>query len=348
MCFKYAKLVTVRILLFAIVLLALMQPMSYASEAELYILSMSARRTSVSFSVLNNGIKDYEIEPFVAAYTEEGQLFNIQKLDKTRIPMGEMISFSTDIPNYVSHNRNYVKLFIWDDKNKPYAKEKKKNLSNAATMGGGSEGIKFEDGENKTASRYAYVLNAVTLLDDWDEENIKIQLLDKSGIVVEEYPYERVEILNYSSDGKINYENLASQLKNRLIKYTMNEFKGITGIYLATTEANTAFANGLPCQDEYSESGNLYDKTTREITLGGLKSYKITDETYVFYIIGKSKTINMGNSFEASKAHSKVLKGAEHIKVVYPNTPVAVYDVDNQGNAGAVVLYNVLPKETIN
>lgn len=218
--------------------------------------------------------------------------------------------------------------------------------------------------QSTTSGNYGYILNTSVTSDDWGKENIRVQMLDKSGKVAEGYLASKVKIEYPGSvdlkaadlDNKITDKTkaadesatydiekfgdinaVAEKMLNQLVTYDANssgELKTIT-FYQTDEDENSLCLNGKATT--YS-----YDEEDKELTVGNT-NYDIQDDTIVFYIknndIKNPFTTGIGDTVIASKSVSKVSTGASLAENKGGLYPAAVFDADNDVPA-VVVIYN--------
>lgn len=214
--------------------------------------------------------------------------------------------------------------------------------------------------QSTTSGNYGYILNTQVTSDDWEKQNIRVQILDKSGKVAEGYLASKVKVeypasvgldaadlkagANGAAEESATYDvekfgdiyAVANAMKNQLVTYDANtsgELKTIT--FYQTDEAE----NSLCLYDK--DDAYSYDEEDKELTVG--KRYDVSDDTIVFYIKGDDPedpfTIGIGDTVIASKSLSKVGTAASLAEANNVSYPAAVYDVENDVPA-VVVIFN--------
>ena len=214
--------------------------------------------------------------------------------------------------------------------------------------------------QSTTSGNYGYILNTQVTSDDWEKQNIRVQILDKSGKVAEGYLASKVKVeypasvgldaadlkagANGAAEESATYDvekfgdiyAVANAMKNQLVTYDANtsgELKTIT--FYQTDEAE----NSLCLYDK--DDAYSYDEEDKELTVG--KRYDVSDDTIVFYIKGDDPKnpfkIGIGDTVIASKSLSKVGTAASLAEANNVSYPAAVFDVENDVPA-VVVIYN--------
>lgn len=242
-----------------------------------------------------------------------------------------------------------------------------------------------KNGTANVSDNYGYILAASAVTDDWQKENVKVQLLAKDGNVYEAFLADEVEIANYAAlltetegtgsdagtykvtefnNNTVYYEAgtdvfevadftattgataFAAALQNTLITYEANAAGEIDTIGVATTVADDAEDNGWLFEAvNYTAGSNAYDEEDKELTINGT-TVNITEDTLVFYInpvtVPASPAV-FGYNYAtvASKLSSKVA-ASNTIGDVVSGTPVAIFDVDDNDDAGVVVIFNTI------
>lgn len=214
--------------------------------------------------------------------------------------------------------------------------------------------IAYDKNGSTTAStsngNYAYVLNATATQDEWEKNNIRVQILDKDGKVYDAYLASNVKFENADSVGitkgnlagkdpkddpqvkieditGVNADAVANAMINQLITYDANssgEIKTVTFYQSSDEDDNTLYL---------AQKGTLsYDEVDKE-----LGKYAIDEDTVVFFITNEGKNVAFGNKANlASKTASKV---GNVSNIAEGDWNVAVYDTDNDV-PGAVVFFN--------
>lgn len=214
--------------------------------------------------------------------------------------------------------------------------------------------IAYDKNGSTTAStsngNYAYVLNATATQDEWEKNNIRVQILDKDGKVYDAYLASNVKFENADSVGitkgnlagkdpkddpqvkieditGVNADAVANAMINQLITYDANssgEIKTVTFYQSSDEDDNTLYL---------AQKGTLsYDEVDKE-----LGKYAIDEDTVVFFITNEGKNVAFGNKANlASKTASKV---GNVSNIAEGDWTVAVYDTDNDV-PGAVVFFN--------
>ena len=198
-----------------------------------------------------------------------------------------------------------------------------------------------------SSGNYAYVLNATATQDEWEKNNIRVQILDKDGKVYDAYLASNVKFENAASVGittaqlgkdpadnpqvKVedikNSDAVAAAMVNQLITYDANssgEVKTVTFFQSSDEDDNTLYL---------AQKGTLtYDEEDKE-----LGKYAIDEDTVVFFVTNEAKNVAFGNKTNlASKTASKV---GNVSNIAEGDWTVAVYDTDNDV-PGAVVFFN--------
>ena len=211
-----------------------------------------------------------------------------------------------------------------------------------------------------TSDKYGFVLDATGVNDDWGKNNVRVQLLDKSGAVYDAYLASSTKFENADSDGvdltsadlagknpaddpqvKIedcDTEAIANAMRSQLITYAANssgEIKTVTFFQTADDQDGTLYMDAMGTAD--------YDEDQKELKVTGAAGGKggrfdVGDETVVFFIKADagSYATGIGENKKGSKSGSKV--GTVASLADLTGKPVAVYDTDDV--AGAVVLFN--------
>ncbi len=182
-----------------------------------------------------------------------------------------------------------------------------------------------KSGAAVASDNYGYVLNTAKTEDDWENENLKVQILAKDGNVYEAFLAEKVKLefatnvaitkdatdvtLEESATYDIedlDMDVLAAELKNELITYAANstgEFKTIT------------FAQG----DEDETSLHLTDAAAsvefdgEDFVIDFGKKYDVAEDAIVFFIQNSTNDVYVSGSKatgDASKTMSKVTTAA--------------------------------------
>lgn len=189
-----------------------------------------------------------------------------------------------------------------------------------------------------TAGNYGYVLNAAVTSGSFDEETVRVQLLDKSGKVYTADLATKVKI-EYSSDADINgnsvtvkdhSDDIADAMMNQLITFESNtsgEVKTIT----FPTNANVDDESGFVLSGQGTAA---YDE--EDMTIKNIGSFDVNEDTLVFFIKGESALTGLGDTNAASKTTSKVGTAASLADGEYE---MVVYD-EEDGVAGVIVVFN--------
>lgn len=223
------------------------------------------------------------------------------------------------------------------------------------TLKAGASGVFYIDGFGKliaydkngatsASDGYAYIIKASAGTDGWND-NVKVQLLDKSGEVYTAYLADKVTLENTTSairtaagiteDGSAtlanfkDYNDFAELLANQVVTYAANsagEIKEIT-FAKAGEDENTLSL--------YAAGSASFDEEDREATING-KKVAIDDDTIVFFIKGSSEISAIGDDTNfANVSYSKVATGAAVNDIT---TYAAVYDVNDDYASVLVVL----------
>ncbi len=301
---------------FLVCIIVLLSGMAFAQEAVIgQITAVATDETAdVEFRVTNNFSSATPIAPYVAIYNSQNQLLDIKIADTKTIGAGLSDTFSVECSVPKDKTGIHGKVFVWGDDYAPCADIKEFEIT--------------------IANKYAYVLGAMVLDDGWEPVGVKLRILDKSGEICETDLAEDVELINVSAEAETSYEALASALNNQLIIYEANSAGEISKVYFATSND----ANGAPCLVAYSKTENSYSSSAKTITAGG-RTYKINDNTFVFFIKGSTALSGLGDTRYASTT-SKVKTGGG-LGELEATTPVAVYDVDDENVAAVIVVYNI-------
>ncbi len=183
-------------------------------------------------------------------------------------------------------------------------------------------------GSTTVSDNYAYVLNTAKVADDWDKDNVKVQILAKDGKVYEAFLAEKVTIENPESVGltranlglavdaiieasaqykveDLDMDALAAALKNSLITYAANsagEFKTITFAQADEDEPSLHFTKDAEDVE--------FDGEDFVIDFG--KKYDVAEDAIVFFIQNASNNVYDGDAVtgDASKTMSKVTTAA--------------------------------------
>lgn len=216
--------------------------------------------------------------------------------------------------------------------------------------------------QSTTSGNYGYILNTQVTSDDWEKENIRVQILDKSGKVAEGYLASKVKI-EYPASVKLGAADLkegaaiddaveesatydvekfgdidavAKAMKNQLVTYDANTSGELKTITFYQTDEDE---NSLCLYDK--ANAYSFDEEDKELTVG--KRYDVSDDTIVFYIKGDDPKnpfkIGIGDTVIASKSLSKVGTAASLAEANNVSYPAAVFDVENDVPA-VVVIYN--------
>ncbi len=205
----------------------------------------------------------------------------------------------------------------------------------------GSTGIFYIDNYGKivaydktgsavASDNYAYVLNTAKTSDDWENDNLKVQILAKDGKVYEAFLAEKVTIeypgtvgltsteLGDKFDAEsaaydikdIDMEALKAALKNQVITYAANsagEFKTIT---FAQTDEDVSSLHFTKDAEDVEFDGEDF------VLKFGSKKYDVAEDAVVFFITNSAtsdaeKVYYDGSvSGDASKTMSKVVTAA--------------------------------------
>lgn len=217
--------------------------------------------------------------------------------------------------------------------------------------------------QSSTSGNYGYILNTSVTTDDWEKQNIRVQILDKDGKVYEGYLASKVKFENpaavnlkagdlktglkpedavknaeddtYDVKNFVNYDKVAEAMKNRLVTYDANSTGELKTITFAKDKEDEYTLWGIEAAD-YE-----YDEEDKELTVG--RKYDVEDDTIVFYIRG-DENITLGSANTASKTASKVATAASLAEKKYAvreedKRAAAVFDVDNDVPA-VVVIFN--------
>ena len=219
----------------------------------------------------------------------------------------------------------------------------------------GASGVFYIDGfgkivaydKNGTAAAsdsYAYFIKATAGTDGWNE-NVKVQLLDKSGEVYTAYLADKIDIANANTAIKaaagmseadatvkledIKHNDFAALLANQVVTYAANSAGEIKEITFAKTSEDE------DTLDLYAAGTTTFDEEDREATIDG-KKVAVTDDTLVFFIKGSSTISAIGDTDTfANVAYSKVATGAAVNDIT---GYAAAYDVDDDAASVLVVL----------
>lgn len=202
---------------------------------------------------------------------------------------------------------------------------------------------------------YAYVINAATESNSWNQSSIRIQLLDKSGQVYEAYLANNAQIQNPSDevrsilsiaadDDKYSLridelttdvaERFAKALVNQLVTYAANSSGEVRTIVMPLASGASEFSYAT------NEGASGFTAEYDEDTMSLGKVF-VTEDTYVFYIKGDGVTVTYGESGNvADKTRSSVVKATQLPGgVTYGNIIAFTDDFDND-YASVVVLMN--------
>lgn len=214
------------------------------------------------------------------------------------------------------------------------------------------------------SDKYAYILNATTTVDEWENESVRIQWLDKAGEIGDTYLADKftlenigveleealedpsVEIYEEDNDdysytyAKIDMEDFANTDK---VDVLVDTLKGKFVTYALSGDNIKTITLPMVSEDEdidmlklaASDNEASYDEEDKEITVDG-KTYDVTDDTIVFYLsTGTADLISAATP--ASKYYSSVATAAT--LATFVDTKAEVYNVENDVPA-VVVLYN--------
>lgn len=204
-----------------------------------------------------------------------------------------------------------------------------------------------KNGTSSVSDKYGYIIAAQKTVDDFKNESVKVQLLDKTGAIYEVFLASKVAFENTAyagvaglADETVTIENidtkaLADALANRLVTYEMNSANEIKGITFAQTTDEDD--NDITLVNDGAVE---YDEDNQLIKVGS-KKYEVDDNTIVFFITDDNDklvtyadgTVTFNGT--ASKTASKVAGiAALSDEYVYGQA----YDYDD--TLGVVVLYN--------
>ena len=223
----------------------------------------------------------------------------------------------------------------------------------AATTAGGA-----------ASDKYAYILNATITVDEWENESVRVQWLDKTGEIgdaylaekftleninadLEEditddsvdfytednddysYRYARIDMDDFANTDKV--EDLVDALKGAFVTYALsgNNIKLIT-LPMASNDEDIDMLKIAAADDEAS-----YDEEEKELTVDGDK-FDLTDDTLIFYLSTGTATPISADA-PASKYYSTVATAAT--LATFVDTKAEVYNVEDDVPA-VVVLYN--------
>ncbi|MBQ7109326.1 MAG: S-layer homology domain-containing protein [Clostridia bacterium] len=215
--------------------------------------------------------------------------------------------------------------------------------------------VAYDKTGNATASdAYAYILNATRTQDDWGNENVRVQLLDKSGAVYDAYFASKVKLeyapyvlkaagsgtLNASYDLEdIDAETFADELKNAFVTYEANSSGEIKTVTFEQTDEDVSSLYFTKAGE-----GAEYDLDNATIKVGG-KKFDVDEDTVVFYITNNetlpaNKVYNVDTdtiSGTASKTSSRVDTVASLADDTFDYA--RIYDAQD-GVASAIVIFN--------
>lgn len=213
-----------------------------------------------------------------------------------------------------------------------------------------------------SSDKYAYIINASVTTDEWGNNSIRVQWLDKSGEIGDTYLASTVTIENISdeladaiegdgvtfteeetndiayTDAKIKMETFAAPedtrvedlrdaLVNQFVTYSLSadNLKSITFTMDETSEE-------VDLLNRVAAGEATYDEEDKEIKIG-TKKYDVADETLVFFIDAEDDLVV--NGAIASKYLSKVTTAAALATGSYDY--IEAYDLDNDVPAVLVV-----------
>ncbi len=214
-----------------------------------------------------------------------------------------------------------------------------------------------------SSDKYAYIMNASVTTDEWGNNSIRVQWLDKSGEIGDTYLASKVVIENIDAElaeaiegdgvkfetqdtNRIEYveatitmetfatpedtriDDLRDALVNKFVTYSLsaNNLKTITFAMNEDDDEDVDLIN-------LSAAGAAeYDEDDNELSIG-TAGYEIADDTIVFYVDAEDGDVVDGAI--ASKYLSNVATGATFATGNYAY--VEVYDVDNETPAVIVV-----------
>ena len=151
-----------RILAFLVCISVLLSGMVFAQEAVIGEVAAVAtdETATVEFRVTNNFAETKTFEPYVAIYSSQNQLLDIKIADAKSIGAGLNDTFSVNCSVPKDKTGIYGKVFVWDNDKVPCADIKEFEIT--------------------IANKYDSVLGAM-VEDDWGQESVRLQILDKSG-----------------------------------------------------------------------------------------------------------------------------------------------------------------------
>lgn len=234
----------------------------------------------------------------------------------------------------------------------------------------GSAGIFYIDNYGKivaydktgsaTASdAYAYILNATETQDDWGNDNVRVQLLDKSGAVYDAYFASKVKVeypaVDVTAAGSgietsktydiedIDATKFVAALKNEFVTYEANSNGEIKTVTFEQTDEDVSSLY-------FTKAGENaeYDLDNATIKVGG-KKYDVDEDTIVFYITNSSNNVYTMSDAEADPpvvgaitgSASKTSSRVDTIASLADDTfdYARIYDAQD-GVASAIVIFN--------
>ena len=216
-------------------------------------------------------------------------------------------------------------------------------------------------GSAAASDAYAYILNATRTQDDWGNDNVRVQVLDKSGNVYDAYFASKVKIEYAPADvtdaqagmdtsktwdiEALNTELFATALKNKFVTYEANSNGEIKTV---TFEQGNEDVSSL----YFTKAGENaeYDLDNATIKVGG-KKYDVDEDTVVFYITNASNNVYTMTTYNGdgtvnvpgaiTGAASKTSSRVDTIASLADDTfdYARIYDAQD-GVASAIVVFN--------
>ena len=204
--------------------------------------------------------------------------------------------------------------------------------------------VEVEGAGSGAAGNYAYIIEAATSMDTWNNEAITVQALAKDGEVYEADLASTVKLINFdtvlsgtfagktvSDNMSVKVEDIADAdafadiLEGQLITYAANNSGEIKSIVLpGDDEDDELYGLGGSASAVYREDTNAFKGT----------NIMINDETIVFYI---SNSQNDVDNYAVAKEYCSVATGAS---VVDDSYYVAGFDPDYNDEAQVIVIFN--------
>lgn len=324
----------------------------FDEEDNLQIIELTKGGVAIDYTEL----KEWDVLSIL--YNDDANYYVAKVLDSTAIEGSVSGRSVSETSAYTEDDKTFYKFTIngttYDVSENYYTSGSKISVGSAGLFYIDEYGkiVAYDkNGTTNVSDAYGFILSATDIIDEWENKNIRVLMLDKSGEVYDASFAERVKIENapieLGSAANDTYKlddladkmgDIAEAMVNQLITYEANsqgEIKTVT----------------FPVEDEEAGESTLwlaakakdgsYDEEDQELKLGS-KRLTLTEETAVFFInSGDEDEIDLGNDLGASKTASKV--GAyTSIGQVNSGLLAYAYDPDNNDVPAAVVLFNRL------